>query len=134
MYMILEGQHGVFRRTSGIGLDCESASLTVANKSRQADPDALIDGIALYGRGDDDDAALEVIGLTRTGVPTTTCLYRDVSGEPSRRGHCVLLWRRRGARIGWYLGRRTARVQKATHLILEVQADPNRHGGAVPCA
>lgn len=62
------------RRTSGIGLDCETARLTSRwrTKADTTDPGALIDRIALYGRGDDDDAALEVIGLTGTGVPTTT--------------------------------------------------------------
>jgi hypothetical protein len=41
--------------------------------------------------------------------------------------------RRRGARIGWYLSRRAARVQKAK-ATRDSRFNPNRHGGAVPCA
>ena len=70
IYMILEGAAWRFP-AERVGSDC-TASLTVANKGRQTDPGALMDRTALYGRGDDDDAALEVIGLTGTGVPTTT--------------------------------------------------------------
>ena len=40
----------------------------MAKKSRPWVP--VIDLISLYGRGDDDDAASVVIGLTGTGVPT----------------------------------------------------------------
>ena len=74
MYMILEGAAWRFP-AERVGSDWTArlrASLTVANKGRQTDPGALMDRTALYGRGDDDDAALEVIGLTGTGVPTTT--------------------------------------------------------------
>lgn len=74
MYMILWGAAWRFP-AERVGSDWTArlrASLTVANKGGQADPGALMDRIALYGRGDDDDAALEVIGLTGTGVPTTT--------------------------------------------------------------
>lgn len=50
-------------------VDCEFASLTVAKIEQTRPWVAVIDLIALYGRGDDDDAAAVVIGLTGTGVP-----------------------------------------------------------------
>lgn len=85
----------------------------------ERDPDRVL---VLYGRGDDDggqkDAAV-VIGLAGTGVSTTTfcteCLGR---AKP-----CLPLLEARGARIGWYLSRRAARVQKAKATVkVEVQA------------
>lgn len=58
-----------FAERVGSALDCEFASLTVAKKSRFWAVGTLIDLVALYGRGDDDDAAAVVIGLTGTEVP-----------------------------------------------------------------
>jgi hypothetical protein len=66
--------------------------------------------IALCGRGDDDDDVGVVIGLTGTGVPH----YHYFLYRMSRTSQGVAAARRRrGARIiGWYLSRRTARVQR----------------------
>ena len=69
------GADGVFAERVGSDYSA-SASLTVAKEKQTLAwwcPDRRI---ALYGRGDDDDAAV-VIGLTGTGVPTAGCfLYR----------------------------------------------------------
>jgi hypothetical protein len=66
-----------------------------------------------------------VIGCEGTGVPTTTscteCLGRAKPSLPLMDA------------IGWYLSRRAARVQKAK-ATRDSRFDPNRHGGAVPCA
>lgn len=115
MYMILlEGQMAFFAERVGFGLECER----VCEFSRWRRngrpwwwcPDRLI---ALYGRGDDDDDAGVVIGLTGTGVPHYHYfLYR--MSRTSQGVAAAAARRRRGARIiGWYLSRRTARVQKA---------------------
>ena len=78
-----------------VGSD-QTASLTVAKKSRPWCPDGLLE---IYGRGDDDDAVV-VIGLTGTGVlnflplffvQTTECLGRAKPPLPlvdaKRRSH-----------------------------------------------
>lgn len=70
LYMILEG-HMAFS-AERVGSDW-AASESHGGEEKQTDRPWCPDGrIALSGRGDDDDAALEVIGLTGTGVPTAT--------------------------------------------------------------
>jgi len=123
------GRNGVIAER--VGSD-GTASLTVAKRIRPWCPDRLI---ALYGRGDDDDEQREGARSSdsqETGVPTTSfcteCLGRAKPSLP--------LMDARGARIGWYLSRRAAKVQKAkaTRHSRFRPRDPNRHGGAVPCA
>ena len=110
----------------------------MAKKSRQTDPGALIDGLrylvevtTMMPRWRSSDS--QELGF----LPLL--FVQNVSGEPSRRGHL-------GASVE--AKRRTHRLvpepansESAERLImgkarrgLEVQADPNRHGGAVPCA
>lgn len=64
------------------------------------------------------------LGFLTTTTFCTECL-----------GRAKLEWRRRGARIGWYLSRRTARVQKAKARIdkLEVQERLSQTGTGAQC-
>lgn len=91
MYMILlEGQMAFFAERVGFGLDCERVYESHGGERNGRPwwwcPDRLI---ALYGRGDDDDDAGVVIGLTGTGVPHYHYfLVQNVSDEPRRRCRC----------------------------------------------
>jgi hypothetical protein len=113
------GADGVFAER--VGSDCSAASLTVAKKKRPWPGGALIDGLrymvevtTMMPRWSSDSQEL---GFLPLDAFCTECLGR---AKP-----CLPLGTRRGARIiGWYLSRRTARVQKAKAtrgLELEVQ-------------